>query len=333
MDMEDYIIRFADYRDIPSIMRFIDSDWKKGHILAHDRELFEWQYVDRKKVNMVLGLNTKGEIQAVLGFITYGTDDNKDYCTSVWRAREGNSFLGIKLLLFLLKEEPHRVMFSNGINVKTSGGIYKRLGIHIGKLKQWYRLQQHKDYRIANIETREIPKIKLENKFDLYLVSSFDEFVSCVSPELFTRERIPFKGKEYINNRYFNHPSYKYEIYAVFDENQIAHSAIVFRLQRYNDTCVLRIVDFLGRLNDFYYLTQSIEDLAKFYNAEYIDIYEYGLDDSMLYDSGWLLVGSNENIIPNYFAPYVQSNIEINICMTDENIVLFKGDGDQDRPN
>lgn len=332
--MEDYIIRFADRQDIPSIMSFIDSDWRKGHILSYDRKLFEWQYVNNQKVNMVLGLNAKNEIQAVLGYIAYGADKDKDYCTSIWKAKAGTSFLGIKLLLFLLKEEPHRVMFSNGINVGTSGGIYQRLGIHIDKLKQWYRLQSNiTNYKIAKIEKGEVPRIDVSDKFYLSLVSSFDEFVTCVSPEMFAKKNIPFKGKEYINSRYFNHPSYNYQIYAVFDENRIAHSAIVFRLQMYKEACALRIVDFLGRLDDFYYLTKNIEEVAEFYNAEYIDIYEYGLDDSRLYDSGWLLVGSNENIIPNYFAPYVQENVEINICTTNKNIVLFKGDGDQDRPN
>ena len=42
-------IRLAVYNDIPLIMRFIDEHWKKGHILAANRTLFEWQYIIEKK--------------------------------------------------------------------------------------------------------------------------------------------------------------------------------------------------------------------------------------------------------------------------------------------
>ena len=55
--MGEYNIRFADYEDITTIMRFIDEYWKKGHILARDSELFEWQYVEDGKVNFVLGFD------------------------------------------------------------------------------------------------------------------------------------------------------------------------------------------------------------------------------------------------------------------------------------
>ena len=46
-------IRFAVREDIPAIMEFIEEYWAHGHILAHDRELFDFQYVygeDRKSV-------------------------------------------------------------------------------------------------------------------------------------------------------------------------------------------------------------------------------------------------------------------------------------------
>lgn len=331
--MIDYIVRFANYQDIPSIMEFIDSYWRKGHILASDRNIFEWQYVNNGKVNMVLGTNSGGEIEAILGYIPYDRDAGKDYSLALWKAREGTAFLGIKLLLFLLKEESHRTVFCNGINVKTSGAIYRRLGIHMGKLNQWYRLQSHDNYKIANIKNFNIPDITIKKKLHLSLVHSFGELMECASNALFIKKNIPFKSKDYFSKRYFNHPKYKYLVYKVLDKNDVVNSAIVLRVEQYENSCALRIIDFVGKVSDFYCLTEEIDIIAKSYNAEYVDIYEYGLDDKQLIESGWLSVGSNENIIPNYFAPYVQSNIEINICMTDENIVLFKGDGDQDRPN
>ena len=66
----DYTIRFATKEDIEAIMLFIDRCWRKDHILARDRELFEWQYGGAdERVNIVLGLDENGNIQGMLGFI------------------------------------------------------------------------------------------------------------------------------------------------------------------------------------------------------------------------------------------------------------------------
>ena len=70
---------------------------------------------------------------------------------------------------------------------------------------------------------------------------------------------------------------------------------------------------------------------------EYADFYCYGLENKILNDAGFFLVNSIDDlIIPNYFSPYLQKNINLNFFVDTENlnlIKLFKGDGDQDRPS
>ena len=109
----EYSIRFANVDDISQIMCFINSYWKKNHILGTNRELFEWQYCSDKKVNMVIGLDDNQQIQGVLGYIPYSNTEEKDFALSLWKVKEGTAFLGVKLLLFLLDNEPHRYMFCN----------------------------------------------------------------------------------------------------------------------------------------------------------------------------------------------------------------------------
>ena len=41
----------------------------------------------------------------------------------------------------------------------------------------------------------------------------------------------------------------------------------------------------------------------------------------------------DKNIIPNYFGPFVQKNIDIWTRAQDKKTIFFKGDGDQDRPS
>lgn len=330
--MSEYNIRYATNSDISKIMKFIDENWKKGHILSKNRELFEWQYINNK-VNMIIAEDKNLEIQAVLGFIAYGNDESKDISLSLWKAKDRTGFLGVKVLMFLLKEEPHRYMFCNGINVASSEKIYHRLGIETAKLKQWYRLQPCEKYQIAKIFDESIPYVKKNEKIKLININSSEELIKIASDKMFDRDAVPFKSREYVKKRYFNHPIYKYIVMGVQQGNNKIDSAIVFRVQEYKQYKALRIIDFIGQNNMIYQISTQIDSIAESIGAEYIDLYEIGLDDSELSRAGYKLVGENENIIPNYFAPFVQRNIDINICTTCRDIVLFKGDGDQDRPN
>lgn len=67
--------------------------------------------------------------------------------------------------------------------------------------------------------------------------------------------------------------------------------------------------------------------------VEYIDMYETGIQQNMLLEAGWISVKESGNMIPNYFSPYLQRTVDIHYCKSDEKAILFRGDGDQDRPS
>ena len=64
---------------------------------------------------------------------------------------------------------------------------------------------------------------------------------------------------------------------------------------------------------------------------------QYGIKNSYFFDAGFKLLNYNQNdIVPNYFEPFVKKNINLLFAYkTPQNkkIRIFKGDGDQDRPN
>lgn len=331
--MTEYNIRFATQEDIGAIMSFIDANWRKNHILSRDKKLFEWQYIDDNNVNMVIGEDMEGEIQAILGYIPYSSGKEKDISLALWKAKEGTNFLGVKLLLFLLEKIPHRNVFCNGINMETTAIIYQRLGMKTGDLKQWYRLGNKKDYKIARIVDRRLPDINKQVNVKLERIKDIDTLLKNLNEKMFDTHMVPFKSMFYVAKRYFEHPLYEYLIYMICVNEEKGDTAIVFRIQEYNSSKVLRLIDVIGDYSKLACITDEIDKLVKQFGAEYVDMYEVGLDDTMLYKSGWLKVGENENIIPNYFAPYTQQNVTIHMCSKNEQIVLFKGDGDQDRPN
>ena len=96
---------------------------------------------------------------------------------------------------------------------------------------------------------------------------------------------------------------------------------------------VIRLVDIIGDVSVIESMANLLDDLLKQYNAEYIDCYETGVAEDLFKQGGWVKREETSNIIPNYFSPFEMKNIEIYYFSSDEDIILFKGDGDQDRPN
>ena len=66
---------------------------------------------------------------------------------------------------------------------------------------------------------------------------------------------------------------------------------------------------------------------------EFVDVYSYGIPDSIYKEAGFLNVEETENIIPNFFQPYTPINSDIFLLKPEaSNTVLLRGDADQDKP-
>lgn len=331
--MEEYEIRYATVKDIPAIKKFIDDKWKKDHILVREDGLFEWQYTS-DKLDYVIAIDSNDMIQGMIGFISYDDSSKRDIATSMWKANPGTGFLGIKLLMYIQNEEKHRTLFSPGINVGTSAGIYKRMKILTGKMNQWYRLNAAAKYQIAKVEDSRIPDIEVNNVSIIKKYNTFEEFTEDFNFDRYvSKESVPYKSISYLKRRYFCHPMYKYMSYGIKMDGVNTNAVFFLRVQEYNGARVIRFVDCVGYLEALTCITPFLDNLLDKEHAEYIDMYEKGVPEGMLRKAGWKRVDETNNIIPNYFSPYVQCNVDINYCTTNENIILFRGDGDQDRPN
>lgn len=331
--MEEYEIRYATIEDIPTIKMFIEEKWKKNHILAREEGFFEWQYT-RDKLDYVIATDSNGIIQGMLGFISYGDGPERDIATSMWKANPGTGFLGIKLLMYIQRNEKYRTLFSPGININTSGGIYKRMQISTGKMNQWYRLNSVDEYKIAKILDFEIPAFKGNDVVVLLQYKTYEDFFKDFDFHKYvSKKMVPYKSMSYLKRRYFNHPSYTYLSYGIKTDGINTSAVIVIRVQECNDSRVIRFVDCIGCLEALSYVTEFLDDILDKENAEYIDMYEKGVPEGLLRGAGWKRLDETNNIIPNYFSPYEQRNVDVNYCTTNDNIVLFRGDGDQDRPN
>lgn len=334
---EKYDIRLARYDEVPLIMEFIDAHWRKDHIMSRDRELFEYEFVDKNKVHVLIAVDREtNSIQAMYGFLfSSKTEGKRDIWGSIWKANDDVQnipMLGLELAKRLEREAGARYRIGIGLNSKTAVPIeryaFKR---HIFKMKQWFYLNRSiGDYKIAIIKDIEDDVTWENEKSDIEIcdLKSIEEFEQFIRIDKY--DQIPYKDNWYINHRYYEHPRYKYRLVGMRDKDD-QKGVLVLRGVAINDRRVMRIVDYIGNKDIIGKAREVFDELV--FDYEYIDFWEYGLDDKIMQKAGFVERSQTRCVIPNYFEPFVQENVEIFASSTESEVLCFKADGDQDRPN
>lgn len=329
-------VSIASLADTNEIMRFINLEWKQGHILATNKPFFLSEYQNVNNLNFVISKNENQEINAMLGFLKSHAGDDASIWTTMWKVSKsaGSPMLGIELLKYL-RSQGYKSVMSNGINLQTEE-IYHYLGFQTGSLDHYFIpnvklsthtiamfsdevLQTNIEYRRdSDLTCREITMVDLKSKFD------FKEF----------QYRNPCKDLSYFERRFFKHLIYKYKVYGVFKQTRLL-AFLVTRVVQYKESKCLRIVDFYGEDTTLSTFTFHLSQLMVENNFEYVDFYCKGLDENIIKDAG-LLKLNDHSIVPNHFEPFVRKNTTLHY-FTDvpdsENLRIYKADGDQDRPN
>ena len=333
-------LSIAKIKDVDEIMKYIDLEWKKDHILSINKDFFNFQHENGENINFIISRNEDQKINGIIGYILASDDLKADAWTTTWKVsgNNGESMLGVRILEYL-RSMGHRTIMSVGIGIDTID-IYEYLGYSTGKLKHFF---------IPNIEVNtnkigSIPnwlkeKTSFDDKKTKYEISKItsEELKNGFPFELY-KSRIPYKDWNYFNKRYFLHPVFNYEIYAITLNGEIL-SILVLREVNFNSSSILRIVDYYGEEIPFGSLNNFFTKLMVRSQSEYIDLYCYGMNEDAIKSSGFIEVpeNSDEIIIPNYFEPFLKKNIQIYFyidhSLEDSRIRIFKADGDQDRPN
>lgn len=334
---KNFKLRFAKYIDKKNIMSFIERHWEKNHILSKNSIFFDFQYQHKKDLQFILALDSNNRISGLLGYIQYQPEkNNQDIALALWRVKPNLSdpILGLKLIEYLRENIKHRSIFCVGINKKTFE-VYKFLGFQTGKLLHYAAFNIFcKNFSIS------IPPLKknffrYSNNWIFKLSGAVEMSLQKLTNTTGYTKKIPFKSKNYILKRYLNHPYFMYNFYEVY-KNNFFLGVVITREVQYFSGKALRIIDVLAEdkniseiVNEFVIILN--QSLCKY---EYIDIYASNLDTNLLIKNNYHLVSNSSKIIvPDYFSPFYQKNIDIYFCTTlAKPTCLFKGDGDQDNP-
>ena len=330
-------IRRAMISDVGNLQMFIEKNWKKGHILANDQRLLDWQYKTEDGYNFILAFKDN-VIAGILGYIpTYRYDESLKTESVLWLSlwvvnnRYRADMLGIKLLKALEDIEPNIAIAVNGIK-DTHPPLYASLGYKVKELTQYYMINPNLNQNLLQFPinfSHAIPKSGEASCIDM----SIPTLEILQFPKQFTLSK---KTSTYFIRRYIEHPFYKYKVYGILLENYVK-AIIAVRIAQQLNSKALRVVDYCGDLDALSQCGSAFAELMNKYNAEYMDFWQVGISDNILAATGLKAVDPTGALIcPNFFEPYLAQNGRIICCVksnTEEPIVVCRADGDQDRPN
>lgn len=332
-----YEIRLCKASEIEKLKDFIDTVWKKNHILSRDENILRWQHFNdaQDSFNFVVAYNTESDkFDAIMGFIPLQHFDkslqaNNNFWLALWKTDEINAKrkgLGADLLLYFQKKYNPSSIGVVGINSVVEK-IYRIIGFQTGVMNHYYlinpELTQFKIAKVNNINKNISEKTN-------YVIKQLVNINEISDLQI---KQHPHKSKEYFINRFLKHPTYKYTFYGVFSQEQLSLVLVTRKININNSSCI-RVVDIIGSIKSLTSIETELIKLLKYEDAEYIDCYNYGIPDKYFINLGFKK-RDDAVIIPNYFEPFEQRNVDIKFAYKScsDNYIIFKGDGDQDRPS
>lgn len=334
-----YEVRYARLDEAELVEDFLRKYWNPNHILCNHRGILDFQHLFEDHYSIIIGYNTEtNEIDGLFCVIPLckydrSLQDNGNFWSALLKIRDDVVNSEIKHLFYdfmlFICDRPHFASFGAISLSSKAQSAMNLLFNEFGTMNQYYFANHQKtDFIVCSqpvlstISKSDQCEIK-EIGFDVIASSS----IACVY--------YPQKSIEFIKNRYYNHPVYKYRYFGIYSNNELC-CVWVFRKQEVLGSSILRIVDVYGDLSKVGYVGNDLQNILESENAEYIDFMNYGIDDSVFKGMGFekLDVSVNDTIVPNYFEPYEKRNVPIYFALiTEKPYVIFKADGDQDRPS
>ncbi|MEA5050592.1 MAG: hypothetical protein VB021_03865 [Oscillospiraceae bacterium] len=326
-----YTIERLTEAELPAFRDFCAVNWGERHPLIHDAAMFDYYFRRGGQINFLRAADDTGGILSVAGFLCANSLPQPDVWLSYILTKKGAPLnLGFHMLETLRAVTDCRSFGVNNIRPKTRG-LYEFLGYRTGRMEHWYRLNPEKTaYALCRAPHREIPAVRADGVTLTRLDKrGLDDFAFEDYAEL-----RPYKDRGYVERRFFDNPWIRYDVCAAAADGGIFALA-VFRELESGGHRVLRLVDFIGAREDLGRLGGAVDRRMRERCADFADVYAYGLNPAIPAAAGFVLRAENdENIIPDYLTPPLFENVDFwAVGESAQDYVLFRADGDQDRPN
>lgn len=324
---------FVEAQERQKLIDFINAnfDWKLP--LVNRRDFFEHYYCG-DRLQFAVAKTVDGEWKAAAGYILANHGDTPDLWVSVWVAVKGANGAGLELMNALPALTGARVVACNNIRENTCV-FYRFLGWQAERLPHYYRLADRaaaEDFKLC----RPASCARLPVGGDLML----DKVSTTVRLEglgLPPTCHTPHKDLWYITRRYFAFPHLSYDVWSIHDKGALLGYLVTRTVAsgEQGEIPVLRIVDYIGKDAVLPRIGAAVDKLLADTGAEYADCYCAGIPAEVFAAMGFTERKPGDGtVIPNYLTPPLYDNTEyFYFTNRPEGFVMFKADGDQDRPN
>jgi hypothetical protein len=338
---QSIIVELLSHQELNKFQEFIRKFWKKDHLFVEETSVFDWQHKESYTYNCMKA-KKGGSLVGVQTFIPqnhfdHNLSDDQIFLT-LWAVTESQGIgVGLRLFKKIISEFKPRFIGVVGINDRLIP-FHKWQGFKVGIMNHSVALSPyHNSFKVAKVPLNYKIKGGIIDKEITYKKITIEDLKRSETDDIFSYQW-PTKSVNYVINRYLKHPTYSYDIFALYKNENLLALFVLRPISKYDRT-VLRIIDYYGSNETISSSYVFIKDVLKKYNAEYLDMYSFGVSLDALEDAGLMRIqNGKELIIPNYFEPFLRENINIAYAYKAEHhphppIRLFKGDGDQDRPS
>jgi hypothetical protein len=341
-EKKDVAFRLAEYGEQEAIIAFINDnfDWKLP--LINRPEWFSYYYCG-ERLRFALA-ERDGRLLAAAGYILASHSAMPDIWVSVWVAVRGENGVGLELMAALPGLLHARIVACNNIRANTAP-LYRFLGWEAGRVSHYYRLAPRAcaaEYRLcrpavpagADPAAYRPPILPVGGDLVLDRVANVTRLEGLGLPPT---AHTPFKDMAYLCKRYFTFPHLHYDVWGTYADGRLLAYLVTRTVASgaHGDIPVLRIVDFIGEDAVLPRLGRAIDGLLADCGAEYAECYCAGVPAGIFAAAGFSERRENDGtVIPNYLTPPLYENTEYYYFTSrPESFVLFRADGDQDRPN
>lgn len=330
-------------KSLKEIMSFFQLVYGTVHVLGNDEDLIRWQYQseDSEYLNFLVARDAS-EICGVIGVIPSSHFDAElesvggTWLTTWQVLPTSRGVIGISLFKAALMQYGLRGGPIGTIGLKPSTiPMYKALNFEVGKMARHVFLNPRlSHYSLltgshSEIESLRKPGATEVNQYWLKVTMSDIQQLSDAGSN-----QTPAKSVKYLVKRYLLHPRYQYLVYSRQNQNDPMY--VVLRQVSHNGQIAFRLVDVCGTPESFNGLNGLFRDLLENSGAQYVDCMHLGFGNQ-LSRAGFSEVSSENPVqIPHYFEPFSARNQEVWYAIrqgdTQNQLIIFLGDGDQDRP-
>lgn len=331
--MSDVVFRLARPGEGPAIVDFINRHFDMRLPLVNRREFYRYYYEGLCGPRFAVA-EQDGAYLSAAGYIPANQSETPDVWVSVWVAAKGRNGVGLELMDALPGLLNARVVACNNIRANTCV-LYQFLGWTAERLRHYYRLGTPAPggWQLARPDGGAQPEpvaagLALERVPDAAALRALGLPQSSHTPQ---------KDLWYLERRYFGYPHFTYDVWAATETGHPLCYAVTRTVTAAETGCVpvVRLVDYIGPDEALPRIGGALDGILRGTGAEYMDCYNAGIAPQV-----WAAAGFRERlegdgvVIPNYLTPPLHANTEYYYFTNQpEGFVLFKADGDQDRPN